>query len=199
MLMRTIGLISALVAIIGLVLVEFLLRDRLQRSTYHWLLLLGLCVFPGLTLLGTATTFMEETTTVRSCASCHVMTPFIDDMRNPESVLLAARHYKNRWIPDRQCYTCHTNYGVHGALVTKVDVARRWLRYITGSWQEPIRYRGTYPNANCLSCHAGAQKFERVSFHTSRMSDLVSDHLSCITCHRPPHPAPSEHISSEKR
>ncbi len=68
--MRTIGLVSALIAIVGLILVEFLLRDRLQRSTYHWLLLLGLCVFPGVTLLGTATTFMEETTAVRSCASC---------------------------------------------------------------------------------------------------------------------------------
>jgi cytochrome c nitrite reductase small subunit len=198
-LMRTIGLISALLAIVGLVLVEFLFRDRLQRSTYHWLLLLGLCVFPGLTLLGTATTFLEETTTVRSCASCHVMTPFINDMRNPESVLLAARHYKNRWIPDRQCYTCHTNYGVHGALVTKLDAARRWLRYVTGSWQEPIRYKGTYPNGNCLSCHAEAQKFQRVSSHTSLMADLISSRVGCISCHGLPHPAPSERLSRKGR
>ncbi len=197
--MRTIGLVAALIAIIELILVEFLFRDRLQRSTYHWLLLLGLWVFPGLSLLGTTTTFLEETTTVRSCASCHVMAPFINDMQNPDSMTLAARHYKNRWIPDRQCYTCHTDYGVHGALAAKHDAARHWFHYVTGTWQEPIRYRGTYPNTNCLSCHAGAQKFERVSSHTTLMSDLVSNHVGCISCHGLPHPAPSERLSRGER
>jgi hypothetical protein len=31
--MRTIGLVSALIAIVGLILVEFLFRDQLQRSS----------------------------------------------------------------------------------------------------------------------------------------------------------------------
>ena len=35
---------------------------------------------------------------VRGCASCHVMLPMVNDMRDPGSETLAARHYKNKWI-----------------------------------------------------------------------------------------------------
>ena len=36
---------------------------------------------------------------VRGCASCHVMLPMVNDMRDPASETLAALHYKNKYIP----------------------------------------------------------------------------------------------------
>jgi len=194
--MRTTGLFAALLASVGLVLVEFVYRHHLTRRTYHWLLLVGLGVLPSLALLSTATVFLEETKIVGSCASCHVMRPFVTDMRNPESRTLAARHYQNRWIPDQQCYVCHMTYGVHGAWDAQLASARHWLLYIAGSWQEPIRHRGTFPNKNCLACHAGAQRFARVSSHAARAADLLADRIGCVSCHGAPHPAPSERGST---
>ena len=31
-----------------------------------------------------------------------------------KSETLAAKHYKNRFIRENQCYTCHSDYGVAG-------------------------------------------------------------------------------------
>lgn len=197
--MRILGLAVALVAIIGLLLIEFVYRPRLARSVYHWLLLMGVAVFPGVVLLSTATVFLEETKTVRSCASCHVMQPFVNDMQNPHSRTLAARHYQNRWIPTHQCYVCHTTYGVHGAFDAKLAMARHWLLYISGSWQEPIRHRGQYPNKNCLTCHEGAQRFMRVAFHSAQAAALTANQISCIQCHGAPHPPPSERKTAERK
>jgi nitrate/TMAO reductase-like tetraheme cytochrome c subunit len=183
---------AALVAGVGLLLVEFVYRQRLTRRAYHWLLLVGMGILPSLALLSTTAVFLEETKTVGSCASCHVMDPFVNDMRNPDSRTLAARHYQNRWIADHQCHTCHMTYGVHGAWDAKLATARHWLLYVTNSWQKPIRHRGKYPNKNCLACHADTPRFQRVSSHTARIADLTSNDIGCISCHGAPHPAPSE-------
>ncbi|MDA2913379.1 hypothetical protein MYX77_05385 [Acidobacteriia bacterium AH_259_A11_L15] len=145
--------------------------------------------------MSTATTVFEETKTVGSCASCHVMDPFVNDMKNPTSASLAARHYRNKWIADHQCYSCHTTYGAHGTLAAKRDGFRHWLLYVTETWTEPIQYSGTYPNSNCLACHANTRKFAAVRSHGVLAPDLASDRVSCVTCHGPPHPVPSERQS----
>jgi len=191
-LMRGLGIGTALIALIWLLCTEFLFRHRLQRGTYHWMLLLGLLVFPFMTLISTTSTLFEETKTVRSCAACHAMDPFVSDLRNPDSTTLAARHYRNKWIPAHQCYTCHTTYGMHGALQAKLGGVRHWWRYVTGTWQEPIRHRGPYPNSNCLFCHAGTPKFAGQAMHTAMATDLTTNKVGCVTCHGPPHPPPSE-------
>ena len=194
-LMRGIGLIAALIAIVSLILIEFIYRKRLQRGTYHLLLLIGLFILPMIVIMSTTATVLEETKTISSCASCHVMEPFINDMTNANSATLAARHYKNKWIPDHQCYSCHTTYGVHGTLAAKRDGFRHWLLYVTGTWEDPIQYSGSYPNSNCLACHTGTQKFERVKSHNALASDLATNRVGCFTCHGPPHPVPSERVS----
>lgn len=195
--MKTVGLIAALIALVGLVCIEFIYRKQLARSTYHWLLLMGMVVFPGVVLVSTTVSLLEETKTVASCASCHVMRPFVQDMHNPESRTLAARHYQNRWTPDQQCYVCHSTYGVHGALDAKLAALRHWVLYVTKSWQEPIVHRGKYPNMNCLACHADAQRFKRVSSHAAQAEALRNNLISCINCHGAPHPAPPERQSTE--
>ena len=193
--MRELGIAASLIAIIGLILVEFFYRQRLHGRTYHWLLLIGLFVLPLVALTSTVTTVFEETKNVSSCAACHVMTPFVNDMVNADSTTLAARHYKNRWIPAQQCYSCHTTYGFHGALAAKYAAVRHWVLYVTGTWTEPIKHYGPYPNANCLACHAGAQRFEERVNHRSLAADLAANRVSCVSCHGSPHPVPDERLT----
>jgi hypothetical protein len=45
---------------------------------------------------------LEGSTTVAACGSCHVMTPFVQDLQNVKSHTLAATHFKNRYILDHQ-------------------------------------------------------------------------------------------------
>jgi len=187
---RGAGVAAALIAIVVLILVEFVFRKRLSRGTYYLMLLIGLFFLPSLTLMNATSLLFEETETVHSCASCHTMTPFVNDLRNPQSTTLAAKHYTNKWIADHQCYTCHTSYGIHGTLHAKLDGLRHWWRYVTGTWTEPILYKGSYPNANCLVCHGGTPKFEGQVIHQAQAADLTADRVACLTCHGPPHPPP---------
>ena len=120
-------------------------------------------------------------------AKCHVMDPYVRDMMNPESRTLAGKHFKNKWISDHQCYACHTTYGIHGTVAAKRDGFRHWFLYITGSWEEPIQYSGSYPNSNCRSCHEGTPKFEQVNSHQALRPDLKIDRVGCPSCHAPAH------------
>lgn len=185
---RTIGVVAAGTAIVALVLVQFVFYDRFDRTTRQWILMVLLLVFPLIAVLGTMETVMEETKSVDSCNSCHVMEPFVNDLREANSTTLAARHYENRWIPKQQCYQCHTTYGVHGTLEGKRDGFRHWLLYVTETYDEPIEYSGSYPNVNCLNCHAGTDQFKSVQSHASLRPLLASDKVSCTTCHGPAHP-----------
>ena len=65
--------------------------------------LMALIVLPaGAIFLANYHTF-EGIHEVRGCASCHVMLPMVNDMRDPGSDTLAARHYRNKWIAKDQC------------------------------------------------------------------------------------------------
>lgn len=197
-LMRGLGIVAVLSALVGLVLIEFIVRRRLRRGTYHWLLFVGLFMLPFLAMTSTTMTLFEETKTVRSCASCHAMDPFVSDLRNPDSHTLAARHSTNKWIPEHQCYTCHTTYGVHGALEAKLSGFRHWWRYMTGTWERPIRYKGSFPNADCLFCHEGTPKFEKETIHKTEAVNLATNRIGCFTCHGPPHPSPEERMRTKE-
>jgi cytochrome c nitrite reductase small subunit len=191
-LMRGIGITVAATAIVLLVLVEFVFKPRMHRHTYRWLLLLGLFVAPSLAIPSATSTMFAETKTVQSCATCHVMHSFVNDLSDPESATLAARHFRNKWIPEHQCYACHTTYGMHGTLEAKRDGFRHWLLFVTDTYPEPIEYKGSYPNSNCLACHQGTPKYDAIDSHRLLAADLISDRTSCTKCHGPPHPVPSE-------
>lgn len=191
-LMRNIGVAVGVLALFILVVVEFFYRHRLQRSTYRWLLLFGLFMLPVLVGLSAISTVMEETKTVESCASCHVMEPFVGDLMQGDGTTLASRHYENRWIERNQCYACHTSYGAHGTLEGKRDGFRHWALFVTGTWEEPISYAGSYPNVNCTSCHGGTPAFENVISHRALASEMRMDKVTCTRCHGPAHPTPKE-------
>lgn len=191
-LMRWAGILSILTALCILIWIEFLYKKEISRLNYRTLMMVSMFALPLVIVLGTGATVLETTKTVESCASCHVMDPFVNDLFNPESTTLAARHYKNRWISEYQCYTCHTTYGAHGTFEGKRDGFRHWLLFVTRTWDEPISYSGSYPNQNCTTCHVGTQKFSEVPSHRALSPKLRADEVSCTSCHGPAHPTPPE-------
>jgi len=197
--LRQAGTISVFIALAGILLVEFVYKNRISGSAYKWTLFIGLFILPLFAMISTFSTVMEDTKTVESCASCHVMDPFVGDMFDEQSPNLAARHYKNRWIADNQCYQCHTSYGIHGTLEGKRDGFRHWLMYVTETWPEPIVFKGSYPNQNCNSCHYDTPRFNEIESHITIKDRLLNDEVSCASCHGPVHPTPEERpqISSD--
>lgn len=195
--LQTLGSLGAAGCLLSL-LVCALFRSRFQRETLHRILFATFLLMP-VVLVSTLGSVLEETKTVKSCASCHVMQSFVNDLTNPASDTLASAHYRNKWISENQCYTCHTSYGVHGTLDAKLGGLRHWWLYMTGTWKEPIRYRGKYPNSNCLACHADTPKYVAVSDHKEIAAALIRDEKSCASCHTPhpeskpaaPSPSPS--------
>jgi nitrate/TMAO reductase-like tetraheme cytochrome c subunit len=128
---------------------------------------------------------------VSACANCHVMWPQVNDMQDPQSGTLAARHFRNRWIADRQCYQCHTDYGLAGAVNAKMDGFRHLARYVTRTYPEPVLLSGHYLNRNCLNCHAGMASFERIQSHQTVADRLGTNQMTCLTCHGLAHPGPA--------
>ena len=183
-LLRYLGIGAALLCVAGLLVSAFVRPAGEDR--YHRILF-GVFALLPVVLVSTLGSVLEETKSVQSCASCHVMQSFVRDLTNPASDSLASAHYRNRWISDNQCYTCHTSYGVHGTLDAKLGGLRHWWLYVTGTWTAPIRYRGRYPNDNCLTCHGGTPKYELVATHRKMAAALLSDQTSCASCHVP-HP-----------
>lgn len=132
---------------------------------------------------------LEKSATVASCGSCHVMTPFVEDLRNAQSVTLAAAHFKNRYIQDKHCYTCHSDYGLTGTLAAKLAGLGHVWRYTTGSYTLPIKIADPYPNVRCLACHGASQKFLDSPGHPeAEVPNMVAGTTPCLICHGPAHP-----------
>jgi cytochrome c nitrite reductase small subunit len=125
---------------------------------------------------------------VEACARCHVMRPMVHDMRDPHSDNLAARHYRNHWIPQDQCFHCHSDYGLSGDLEAKLTGFRHLARYTTRTYHEPIVGRTAFNNQNCLKCHDGAPRFEAVASHQTVGELLGASAMSCLNCHGKAHP-----------
>lgn len=156
----------------------------------------------GIAVLPLATTFfgyhygLEAAKSVQACGACHVMTPFVRDLRDPSSGTLAAVHFKNRYIQENQCYTCHTGYGIYGSVRAKLDGLGQLIRYTAGRYTLPIRIDRPYSNVRCLHCHGGSQKFLQSAAHPPEMQRvLVAGDVSCLDCHAPAHPPPAQRVS----
>jgi cytochrome c nitrite reductase small subunit len=154
----------------------------------------GGMLFVGLTLLPLLVTFVgylhgfEGMETVQSCGGCHPMRPFVNDLTDPKSEGLAAVHYKNRYIQEHQCYTCHSDYGMFGTVAAKLAGVRHVYYYVTGTYTLPIKIASPYPNVRCLGCHGESQKFLTSAGHPAAdQPQLVAGKVSCLDCHGPPH------------
>ncbi len=129
---------------------------------------------------------------VAACARCHVMLPMVNDLKDPESNTLAARHFKNHWIVQNQCFECHSDYGLSGDLESKMEGFRHLARYTTRTYHEPIKMRGRFNNNNCLKCHEGMPKFEAVKSHNTIKELLKNSSMMCLNCHGKAHPSKAD-------
>src|SRR5690606_4909748 len=98
-------------------------------------LLVGLGVLPGVSATSSTVTGMQATTERRFCGSCHVMDPYVADASDPDSQSLAARHGRNPFFGDRNCYVCHADYGMLGYPMTKLNGMRHVYMYYIAGWR----------------------------------------------------------------
>ncbi len=158
-----------------------------RRAVVKWALFAAIVVAPGMLSVATLKIQFGRARSVRFCASCHVMAPYVDDMRNPKSGTLAAKHYKNRWIIGEQCYACHTNYDFLGPLDAKV----RGLRHAAAYYLRPERARPRlykpYPDGACLHCHEDAKSYLESISHEVFAEEMRSGEKTCVDCHTPSH------------
>jgi cytochrome c nitrite reductase small subunit len=180
-------------ALLNLVLLTFAwrsLRSGAITATSRGWLFVAVGLVPVMVAFLSFAYGLERTTTVSACGSCHVMTPFVQDLANVKSDTLAATHFKNRYIRDNQCYACHSDYGFGGTLRAKFAGLGHVWRYTTGRYALPIKIAHPYPNARCLGCHEESQKFLNAAGHPKEdLRPLLDGTVSCLDCHGPAHPA----------
>jgi cytochrome c nitrite reductase small subunit len=181
-----VGLAVLGIAVVGYSLLKY--KGAASGPISWGLLIAGAIGFPVvITGVGTILVF-ERAERVEFCASCHLtMKSFVDDMKNPKSVSLAALHFKNRYIPDNQCYSCHTSYGLFGTVEAKKEGMNDTYKYYTRTFHLPIKLRHPYPNTDCLKCHAGSAKW--IASHEDYKDALFSGQATCMQCHADSNPA----------
>jgi nitrate/TMAO reductase-like tetraheme cytochrome c subunit len=186
---RGLGLAFAALDLVVLALAWRTLRRRGETAVSKELLLGGIAVLPLAVVFFAYSYGLEKSKSVDACGHCHVMTPWVQDLRNPKSDTLAAVHFKNRYIQENHCYTCHSDYGMFGTVRAKWEGLGHVLRNTTGRYERPIHIARHYSNLRCLNCHGGSQKFLDPEKHPKEdLADMISGKTSCLDCHGPAHP-----------
>lgn len=182
-------------SVIGLYGLYTLYRRRgtlsvLHSATLCALVVVTLVVIPFFMVTLGQSTLLFETKKIDSCATCHAMQPFVQDIKDPESLTLAARHMRNGFLGDGHdaCAKCHIAPTLEGSIEAKLDGFRHLMKTITGTYTLPITFKKTQSNATCLSCHAETPKFKAKPLHTQNLEALQSGAVSCLNCHGPAHP-----------
>jgi len=165
-------------------------RHRLYEASSKWLLFFGICLLPMPVMVLSTAVGLEQSKNVGFCMSCHVMKPFVDDLRDPSSKSLAALHYKNRFIQREHCYRCHTDYGILGTMEAKKAGLGHIWKAGTGSYTLPIKMSTPYDFGICLDCHADSARFNKEAAHDGVVKETLAGRSKCLDCHDPPHPAP---------
>ena len=155
-------------------------RDR------HWLLLLAIVVFPGLSLLLGTDEALEAAKSPAFCGSCHVMGPWVGDLHDPDSKTLASAHYQNRFILENQCFTCHSDYGLTGPMRAKLTGMVHLFKYETGTWKDPIELYHPYNFGICLHCHENSKRYRDA--HEDSLDAIADGSMACTDCHESVHP-----------
>ena len=182
------GILLTLLNLVVLVVAWRRLRNAHTLRGVVGTLFFGLAVLPVVVIFFGYTQGISGMETVRACGGCHTMTSRVADLQDPNSESLAAVHYKNRYIRENQCYTCHSDYGMLGTIAAKLDGVGHVVRYVTGTYVLPIKIAHPYPNVRCFACHAGSQKFLKSPGHPADVQpQLASGEVSCLTCHGPAH------------
>ena len=190
---RGLGIAFVVVNLLLLVAAWRSLHRRGETPVSKELLFVAIAVLPVAVVFFGYSYGLEESKSVEACGSCHVMTPYVADLRDPKSETLAAAHFKNRYIQENHCYTCHTDYGMFGTVKAKWEGLGHVARYTTGKYEVPLKIARPYSNLRCLNCHAGSLKFVNPEAHPKEdIAKFVTGEVSCLECHEPAHPRPQK-------
>jgi nitrate/TMAO reductase-like tetraheme cytochrome c subunit len=194
---RGLGIAFALLDLLLLAIAWRTLRRTGVSALSKEVLFGGIAVLPLAVVFFAYSYGLEASKEVEACGSCHVMTPWVADLRNPKSETLAALHFKNRYIQENHCYTCHSDYGMFGSVRAKWEGLGHVYYNTTGSYEKPIHIARPYSNLRCLNCHGESLKFLDPEKHPKEdLPDMISGKTSCLDCHGPAHaPQPEQKAS----
>lgn len=168
-------------------------RGRQAEGNALWLHLLSLGIFPLLLLALGNFSVLEYAKEDNFCGTCHLtMKPYMDDLRDAKSRSLAARHFQHSSAKGTECYSCHANYGVHGTFEAKLRGLQDVYKYVTRTYQLPVKMRAPYENALCLKCHSEAKRFVEAwnGIHLKLSDQLRTELIKCVGCHKLAHDIP---------
>ena len=184
------------ILIAGIVLVLYSLiryRGQIEGALSWGFLITGVVALPMTSIMMGMILVFERAERVEFCGSCHLaMQAYVRDIENLRSESLAAMHYKNRYIPRNQCYTCHTSFGLFGDFQAKVAGIIDVGKYYTRSFHIPLKMRQLYPNDECLKCHYDSIRWG--ARHQDVKDEIVAGEARCQDCHGKEHPA---HVLTE--
>ena len=198
--MSIVGVLS-LICIAGagaILLRQIITRPSFDLRNKLWLAL-GFGALPLMAAGLTTANGLHVTTQRTFCGDCHVMEMHVADAEDRASNSLAARHARNPFFGDRNCYVCHADYGMLGYPLTKLNGMKHVWHYYTGGFLEQTAHEALprlelyepYDNENCRQCHSGLlEEWTRVPEHRSLEEPLGRNDVSCASggCHGFAHP-----------
>jgi len=180
------GIVFAILNLVLLAIVWRTIRRQGVTAVSKALLFGSILVVPVFVVFLATAHGMQESMTVEACGACHVMDSHVADLRGPKSDSLAAVHFKNRYILENHCYTCHSDYGMFGTAHAKLDGLGHVWHNLRGDYPQPIKIAQPYSNLRCLSCHAGSAKY-LAKHEADEIPKLAANVDSCLDCHGPAH------------
>jgi len=145
-------------------------------------------ILPIVATVMAASIHLENSTSTQFCLSCHIMAANGKSLYIDDPAYVPAAHFQNNRIPkDHACFTCHTDYTMFGDVNAKL----RGLRHLYVNYFRPapakIALYAPFKNRECLHCHRNARSFEETSPHSEMKDQLISNEMSCLTCHNKIH------------
>lgn len=190
-------------AVLSAVIVGWFLVERpAVTASVKIVLLVGIFVLPVMSATSGNIAGYEATKSREFCSGCHVMLPYTDDAATKTSTTLAALHARNESFGDENCYGCHADYAMFGAVTTKLVGLKHAYYYGTRYLGVPVEEAlGTFhlyapfPNKNCMHCHSTELPgFVELPDHRGALEEIRSGDHSCVGsgCHGPVHPFSKE-------
>lgn len=196
------GAALVLAALAAVLLIWFLVAKPALTGAVKIVLLLAVGALPIAAAVSGNVAGFEHTTTTEFCGSCHVMEPYAKSSRDLESGGLAAIHGQNEEFGGSNCYACHKDYDMFGAITTKIGGFNHMRAYYGEYWRTPLEEAlpefeiyEPYPNENCMYCHSTElPSFEETPDHAALMDEVRAGEVSCVGsgCHGPAHPFTKE-------
>jgi nitrate/TMAO reductase-like tetraheme cytochrome c subunit len=186
-------------AVAALLLAYYLARRPPLTVGVKLLLLMGLGIFPIISAMSGNVVGFEASTERQFCGGCHVMKPYENDSLDPRSTSLAAMHARNDLFGDRNCYTCHADYGMYGTVVTKLAGLGHVYEYYGNGYhamsleeaRDKIHIKKPFPNQTCMHCHSlTLPGWADEPEHQAIVESVERGEVSCASagCHGPAHP-----------